>query len=708
MRRDASLLPTLPPILTVIARTAVATGLASALALGAAPASEAEDSRPAARPFAIEVVDAETGRGVPLVELETVNAIRLVTDSNGLVAFDEPGLMGERVFFFVKSHGYEFPADGFGMRGKALDIEPGGRARLEVRRVNIAERLYRLTGGGIYRDSVLLGRSVPLARPLLNGLVFGQDSVFTVVHAGKLYWFWGDTGRPAYPLGNFHMSGATSRLPGDGGLDPEVGVDLEYFVDEKGFSRGMAPMPGEGPTWADAFVTLPDGSGRARLFAAYAKIRPGGMETHDRGFVRFDDERQTFEKVGTIPLDAPVLPGGHAFKHVEDGVEYVYFATPFPVTRVRATAEAYLDLSAYEAFTPLVPGSRAAEGKLDRAADGTLRYGWKKGTPPLAPLDQDRLLKGGKLKPEEARFLLRDADTGKPLIAHAGSVYHNPYRKRWVLIDCEQYGTSFLGETWFAEADTPLGPWAYARKVVTHEKYSFYNPKQHPMLAKEGGRVIFFEGTYTNSFSGNAEKTPRYDYNQVLYRLDLADRRLVLPVPVYRTAGAAGAAGTDGTDGTDGTVRWGTAGRIGIDRRGGEGPEGTAREATIPFFALDRPREGSVAVRAVEREGRTVLTVHDGSGVPESTMPPPRGEGTEGAAGGRAEAAFHALPPDAKDPPPTAVALFEVVGPGGTRDYATADAPLEPGARRAERPLCLVWRNPLDPRIRWGAAGARD
>jgi hypothetical protein len=27
-------------------------------------------------------------------------------------------------------------------------------------------------------------------------------------------------------------------------------------------------------------------------------------------------------------------------------------------------------------------------------------------------------------------------------------------------------------------------------------------------------------------FSGNPDKTPRYDYNQVMYRLDLADPRL--------------------------------------------------------------------------------------------------------------------------------------------------------------------------------------
>ena len=80
---------------------------------------------PISRPFRIEVVDDETGRGVPLVELRTVNQIRYVTDSNGIVAFDEPGLLGKKVFFHVKSHGYEYPKDGFGNRGVALETQAG-------------------------------------------------------------------------------------------------------------------------------------------------------------------------------------------------------------------------------------------------------------------------------------------------------------------------------------------------------------------------------------------------------------------------------------------------------------------------------------------------------------------------------------------------------------------------------------------------------
>lgn len=149
-----------------------------------------------ATPFGIRVVDETTGRGVPLVELETVNHLRLLTDNAGWVAFDEPGLMDRDVFFFVRSHGYEFPKDGFGFAGKRFRTTPGGRAELKLKRLNIAERLYRVTGEGLYRDSVLLGEKTPLREPLLNAQVFGQDSVQAAVYRKK---FTGSGATPTAP-----------------------------------------------------------------------------------------------------------------------------------------------------------------------------------------------------------------------------------------------------------------------------------------------------------------------------------------------------------------------------------------------------------------------------------------------------------------------------------------------------------------------------
>jgi hypothetical protein len=111
---------------------------------------------------------------------------------------------------------------------------------------------------------------------------------------------------------------------------------------------------------------------------------------------------------------------------------------------------------------------------------------------------------------------------------HRGSIAWNAFRKKWVAIFTEQGGDpSLLGEIWYAEAEQPTGPWAEAVKVVTHEDYSFYNPRLHPEWTPEGSPVLLFEGTYTRQFSGSTVATPRWDYNQVLYRLDLDDPALV-------------------------------------------------------------------------------------------------------------------------------------------------------------------------------------
>jgi hypothetical protein len=132
------------------------------------------------------------------------------------------------------------------------------------------------------------------------------------------------------------------------------------------------------------------------------------------------------------------------------------------------------------------------------------------------------------MKESESRNLPLDVDGKKRIALHAGSIRWNDYRKKWVMIVTEIFGTSVLGEIWYLEADAPEGPWPAAKKIVTHNQYSFYNPVHHAFLDQTAGQFIYFEGTYTSEFSGAPAKTPRYDYNQIMYRLDLADPRLQL------------------------------------------------------------------------------------------------------------------------------------------------------------------------------------
>ncbi|MHC4132701.1 MAG: hypothetical protein ACYSSP_04595 [Planctomycetota bacterium] len=483
--------------------------------------------------FTIEVVDDETGRGVPMVELKTVNDIRYYTDSGGVVAFLEPGLMNRDVFFHISSHGYEFEADGFGYRGKTLRTMPGGKVRLSIKRKNIAERLYRVTGQGIYRDTVLVGGKAPIKEPLLNGRVLGLDTVMATLYRNKIYWFWGDTNRESYPLGHFATAGATSELPGKGGLDPSVGINLEYFVDNEGFSKKMVPLEGEGMFWIDGLLTVRDDSGRERLLAHYSRMANLGDRV-EHGLIVFNDEMERFVKLMEFERGVRLYPGGQVLSVTVDGKSYYYFSdlsqATYPFVRVRAEWKSLLEPTTYEAFTCLTAGSGYDKDSpsLDRDADGQLIWSWKKNTSYINPERQRELISSGKIKPEEGWVKLRDIENGEVIHAKSCDVEWNDFRQRYVMILQELEGTSNLGEIWYSEADTPEGPWKAARKIVTHDRYTFYNPAHHIFFDQEGGRIIYFEATYTNSFSATDVPTPWYNYNQIMYRLDLANPQLEL------------------------------------------------------------------------------------------------------------------------------------------------------------------------------------
>jgi len=220
----------------------------------------------------IRVVDSLSGRGVPLAELETVNGLKWVTDNAGRVAFHEPGLMNRELFFAVRSHGYEMAKDGFGFAGVRVTPRIGRVSEIKLTRRNIAERLCRLTGEGLYRDSVLLGYPIPLPDPLHSGQVAGQDSVQATIYRNRVYWFWGDTLKMDYPLGLFRMAGATTPVfnPKDTKFDLAGGIPYKYFVNTEGFTRAMMPLPErpQGVIWVESIFTVPCRETRRSLLAS--------------------------------------------------------------------------------------------------------------------------------------------------------------------------------------------------------------------------------------------------------------------------------------------------------------------------------------------------------------------------------------------------------------------------------------------------------
>jgi hypothetical protein len=476
----------------------------------------------AEKPFCLEVIDGSTGRGVPLVELETMDNQLYVTDSAGLVAFNEPGQMGVPVWFSMRSHGYEFPIDGFGMTGQRFTPQPGGRVVVKAKRLNIAERVCRLTGLGIYRDSVLLGEATPLAEPLGIGGVVGQDSVQTAIYRGRIFWLWGDTMRLSYPLGNFRTACAWSELPGKGGLPPAQGVNYHYFTGPDGFAKEMCPLERkEGVIWLFGLAVVRDETGAERLVAHY--VRRGGLEKlFEHGIAVFNDEKEIFERAVELPLEEKWRFLRGRTTPVRDGdIDYLYFGDASLSARVPARLRDVCDPAAYEAWTC------AGENGPRRRTDSTLDYAWRKDAPLIESPEETKWLKRGLIKPEECRVTPEDTASKQRVTLHEGSVCWNAYRQRWVLIAVQHGGKpSFLGEVWYAEAAAPTGPWTRAIKIVTHDRYSFYNPARHPFFDEDGGRLIYFEGTYSHTFSGRENRTPHYDYNQILYRLDLTDSRL--------------------------------------------------------------------------------------------------------------------------------------------------------------------------------------
>ena len=468
-------------------------------------------------PYAeLRVIDAATNRGVPLVTLETVNHLAFVTDNAGRVAFNEPGLLDRELHFTVKSHGYAVKKDGFGIAGVRVTPRLGQPVEIKIERTMIAERVCRLTGEGTYRDSILLGHAPPFAPPTNPGLVAGQDSIQTVVYKNRVYCFWGDTNRMEYPLGLFRMAGATIPVPdpNDPKSDPSQGVPYDYFTDPKsGFARAMMPLPErpEGVVWIFGVFVVPDETGDERLVGHYSR-RKGLTVEYEHGIAVFNDAKAIFEPVKQLPLtESWRRPDGYPIRFEEAGKTWLLFGSPNPNVRVPATLPAVLDPERYEAFT------RTAEGK----------WVWQKTRPPTDSKAEAKAVTAKTLRPEDTRYLPADAaDPSKRITLHSGSVRWNAFRKTWILLAGQVGGTSHLGEVWYAESDHPTGPFTKALKVITHDRQTFYNVCHQPFWDRDGGRTIFVEGTYTSDFSGNPFKTPRYDYNQVLYRIDLSDERL--------------------------------------------------------------------------------------------------------------------------------------------------------------------------------------
>lgn len=422
-------------------------------------------------PCRIRVVEKESGWPVPLVQLVTVNGIRFVTDNAGVVAMGEPDLMDREVWFSVEGQGYGVPKDGFGNAGVRLTPRTGATRTIEVTRNVRARRLGRIGGSGLFAESEKCGDP---PRGAESGEV-GRDSVQCQPYGDGLFWLWGDTSLANYPLGVFNVTAA--RTPNPAFPRPEPPVDPGYrgFLDARGRPRGVMPPQGKGPVWIFGLVNVRDRAGAEHLGGVWSQIR-GFCQPYRIGLCEWNPEKERFAVLDTIWNEASGAPRPERVPDVNhvrwtdpEGKRWILFGAPYPRLRIPDSYEAWRDTNDWE--TVHCPERRIA----------------KRG--------------GGHVE------------------SRGGQVVWSACRGKWVSLF---HVPLDFGAVWYAEADAPTGPWRNAVKVLDHDNYTFYNVVIHAEYGPDAPYLVF-EGTYTRLFAQKPVPTARYDYTQVLYRLDFAD-----------------------------------------------------------------------------------------------------------------------------------------------------------------------------------------
>lgn len=519
---------------------------------------------------------------------------------------------------------------------RALVTPEQGHVTVHLRRTQHARRLYRLTGGGLYRDTVLVGGTPPVAEPLLSSAgVLGQDSLMAAPFNGKIFWFFGDTECPAGPrdtdcqhYGRF-TTGATSAISpsggGAGGGNGTAPPSLSYFTstnasapggmnpsgtpsaasilkwNPRGFGHPKAMLAGPGipplynmSTWVGSLTVLTDtvaplaaappiGHSRSssnssstantsapamptaaaaaaapttpttRMYLTY--VCPNGGPDKLYGIALWDEDDKVFKPVPGQGYKMR-YSGAQAVQITAPGGDegYVYYASAFAMSRVKATFAAIEDPSQYEYFTPCMP-VEAGGCKVQMTAAS---WGWKKsglasdgasGVAYFGPAQELAAVRGGYLPAHAARMQVLDAATQRPVggTLSRGSVNWNAFRGKYVLI-ADRMDTadgsnrqSRFGEIYYCESRLITGPWRECHTVATHAVTgtSCYNPLQLPWLDEDGGKVVHFACTFTSMTSSGPGPTdracrfddyggvdcavavPRYEYNNLVFQLDV-------------------------------------------------------------------------------------------------------------------------------------------------------------------------------------------
>lgn len=597
--------------------------------------------------FTLLVLDRKTNRALPGAQVITPHRT-YVTDSSGAAAIYETGVMNSHITVTLAADGYVTAT------GVPIDPTPGltRQATIDPDASQIAIRLYRINGPGIFRDRVLLGQSSSQG---LNADMMSQDGPMTTIYQGRVYWTFGDTNHESAGHSNYRGSAAASSVPDD----PERWFPLTYVHQIDGREASIAPaseFDNEGAlAWPGGLASVPDAGGTERLYSTFRIMNPRtGFDTLALGLGRYNDTTHIFERKLWFDLARPTQPGAHAFKVTSGTQSFLYYEN---LTRIAATEDGLLHPENYETFTPLRP-----DGTAEHDDTGRIRYRWRAQT---AELSGDNVTGSGASNRERLYGELRDArlEPGAPhrVPIKASARDYNSFRKRYVeVITEDQPAFVPLDATWYTEADTPMGPWVYARRITGAGSRSIYNPTIAP-LRKNDGAQLFFAAVYAAPYIPTPP-LPYYNYSVVMHMLDVSDLRTALPVPVYELTGADNA-----------SFRLGTKAAV---------HPGMPAELPAPFFAYDRPAANTVPaylVGASCRPDHGLLVGH------QPALPQ------------RYEPDFYVLPGTVRNGPDDSVALYEYslgfYPPYHV--YAVDGAPEPVGFTKNPTPVARVLTNPM-------------
>ena len=474
--------------------------------------------------YAIKVVDGATGRGVPQVDLVMTDGKRYTTDSGGTVAFNRSGSMNTADAFVVETYGYKLAS------GTAVTLTPvlGQSGTVTLARTQSAERAYRETGVNKFAQTVAVGGASPVAYPGTGapGNVFGQDSGLTAVYKGKLYEFWGDTGRDLNNDGKddgayaakYHTTGGIIDLPANGGVDPAQGENINYLLNSDGTLKEMFPTANgfNGPlVWASSPMVTQDANGNEKMVIGFSSINGLGQATQS-GFAVWNDTTQQFTVASTYTPNPPVAPGQNAVLTSFNGVSYYVIPNGSSFLRVKNTYADLTNINGYEVYTPLKAGRVLAKdtflglthviakADINYDAGGNVVWSWQPNTTVLNGFDYDNLNTNGYVPTAQNPFkFFKDVDGSGTVSFSSSALAYNDYLKSWTLIGQQTFGTSAFGEIWYASAKSLTGPWTLSRKIQTNSQtngvndaYTFYNLIQHPEYSRDG-KYLYYEGTNT-------------------------------------------------------------------------------------------------------------------------------------------------------------------------------------------------------------------